>query len=119
MGVTGYKNLIVWQEAKKLTVLVYKITEKFPKSEEFGLKSQMRRASVSVMSQIAEGWLRKSVKDKLHFLEISEGSLLEVESQAEIAKEVGYWSTAQYNEFDSQRAKVGYLIYRYKQKIDS
>src|SRR3990170_4449876 len=83
MGITGYKNLILWQESKTFTILVYKLTENFPKSEEFGLKGQMRRASVSVMSQIAEGWLRKSIKDKLHYLEISEGSLLELESQAE------------------------------------
>ncbi len=117
MGVTGYKNLILWQEAKKLTVLVYKLTKDFPKSEEFGLTSQMRRASVSVMSQIAEGWLRKSFKDKLHFLEIAEGSLLEVENQAEIALTVGYWINAEYNEFNEQRAKVGFLLYRYKSKI--
>lgn len=119
MGITGYKNLVLWQESKSLTVLVYKLTDSFPKSEEFGLKGQMRRASVSVMSQIAEGWLRKSTKDKLHYLEIAEGSLLEVESQAEVAKEVGYWSEKEYNDFDNQRAKVGYLMFRYKKQISS
>ena len=116
-GVSGYKNLIVWQEAKKLTILVYKLTESFPKSEEFALKGQMRRAAVSVMSQIAEGWLRRSVKDKLHYLEIAEGSLLELESQAEIPVEVKYWTSKQYQEFASQRARVGYLLYRYKKQI--
>ena len=115
--VSGYKNLILWQEAKKLTILVYKLTENFPKSEEFALKGQMRRASVSVMSQIAEGWLRRSAKDKLHYLEIAEGSLLELESQAEIPVEVGYWTSKQYGEFTGQRAKVGYLLYRYKKQI--
>lgn len=115
---SGYRKLIVWKEAKNLTVLVYLLTEEFPRSEEFGLKGQMRRASVSVMSQIAEGWLRRSVKDKLHYLEIAEGSLLELESQGEIAKEVGYWNEENYQRFDSQRAKVAYLLYRYKSKIN-
>jgi four helix bundle protein len=115
--ISGFKKLVVWQEAKNLTVLVYKLTDKFPKGEEYGLKSQMRRASVSVMSQIAEGWVRKSIKDKLHYLEIAEGSLLELESQGEIPTEVGYWTINDYNEFDSQRAKVSYLLYKYKSKI--
>ena len=115
---SGYKKLIVWQEAKNLTVLVYKLTEKFPKSEEYGLKGQMRRASVSTMSQIAEGWIRKSIKDKLHYLETAEGSSLELESQGEIPIEVGYWTVKEYNEFDNQRAKVSYLLYKYKSRIE-
>lgn len=102
-----------------MTVLVYKLTHKFPKSEKFGLTSQMRRASVSVMSQIAEGWLRRSVKDKLHFLEISVGSLLELENQGVVAKEVGYLNENDYKKFDLQRGKVSYLLYKYKSKINS
>ena len=117
MGISGYKNLVLWQESKKLTILVYKLTENFPRGEEFGLKGQMRRASVSIMSQIAEGWLRRSIKDKLHYLEIAEGSLLELESQAEVVREVGYWGKTEYNMFDSQRAKVGYLLFRYKKQV--
>ena len=117
-NVSGYRDLIVWKEAKKLTVLVYQLTEVFPKSEEFGLKSQMRRASVSVMSQIAEGWLRRTKKSKLHYLEIAEGSLLELESQGEVVKEVGYWDNKQYETFTDQRSRTGYLLYRYKIKID-
>ena len=77
----------------------------------------MRRASVSVMSQIAEGWLRKSKKEKLHYLEISEGSLLELESQAEIAKEGGYWNSDKYERFNIQRNKVSFLLFRYKSSI--
>lgn len=115
--ISGYRNLVLWQEAKNLTVLVYDLTRKFPKSEEFGLTSQMRRASVSVMSQIAEGWLRKSVRDKLRFLEISEGSLLELENQGVIASEVGYIKDDDYKKFDLQRGRVSYLLYKYKLKI--
>lgn len=117
--VSGYRKLVIWIEAKKLTILVYKLTESFPRGEEFGLKSQMRRATVSIMSQIAEGWLRRSKKDKLHYLEIAEGSLLELESQAEVAKDVGYWNEKVFLEFDSQRAKVAFLLYRYKKSIES
>src|SRR3989344_5086756 len=116
--ISGYRNLVVWLEAKNLTILTYKLTSKFPRNEEFGLISQMRRASVSVMSQIAEGWLRRSKKDKLRFLEIAEGSLLELENQGEVAKEVGYWRKTEYDKFDKQRAKVSYLLYKYKISIE-
>lgn len=117
--VSGYRKLVVWQEAKNLVVLVYRLTKDFPRTEEFGLKSQMRRAAVSVMSQIAEGWLRRSKKDKLHYLEVAEGSLLELESEGEVAKEVGYWTSKYYDEFDRQRAKVTFLLYRYKKSIEN
>lgn len=113
----GYRKLILWNEAKRLAVLIYRVTKGFPKNEEFGLVSQMRRAAVSVMSQIGEGWLRRSVKDKLHYLEIAEGSLRELESQGEVAHEVEYLIGENYREFDRQRAKVAYLLYRYKSKI--
>jgi four helix bundle protein len=116
--ISGYRNLVVWQEAKNLAVLIYELTEAFPKSENFGLKSQIRRASVSVVSQIAEGWLRRSKKDKLRYLEIGEGSLLELESQGEIAYAVKYWNQIDYDKFTSQRTKVGYLLYRYKKQIE-
>ncbi len=118
MQISSYKNLIVWQEARNLTVLIYELTEKFPKSEEFGLKNQMRRASVSVMAQLAEGWLRKSKKNKLHYIEISEGSLLELESHAEVASAVKYWDAKVMDAFDKQKSKVGYLLYRYKKQIE-
>ncbi len=115
---SGYRNLIVWTEAKNLTLLVYRLTENFPRSEDFGLKIQMRRAAVSVMSQIAEGWLRRSKKDKLRYLEIAEGSLLELESQGEVTKGVEYWDDADYEKFSHQRSKVAFLLFRYKKQIE-
>lgn len=115
--ISGYRNLIVWIEAKNLTVLVYHLTDNFPRSEEFGLSSQMRRAAVSIMSQIAEGWIRRSRKDKLRYIEIAEGSLLELESQGEVVKDVGFWNEKTYQEFDSQRSKVAFLLHRYKKQI--
>ncbi len=114
---SGYKKLIVWQESLKLVILVYKLTEIFPKSEDYALRDQMRRAVVSVLSQIAEGWLRRSKKEKLHYLEISLGSLMEVESQAEVAYAVGYWKVENLQQFNDQRSKVCYLLVRYISKI--
>lgn len=116
---SGYRKLIVWIEAKALTLLIYRLTENFPKNEEFGLKSQMRRAAVSIMSQIAEGWIRRSKKDKLRYLEIAEGSLFELESQGEVVKEVGYWDERASDEFDNQRTKVNFLLFRYKKQIEN
>ena len=116
---SGYKKLIVWQESLKLVVLVYKLTDIFPRSEDYALRDQMRRATVSVLSQISEGWLRSSKKDKLRYLEISLGSLMEIEAQAEVAKAVGYWNESVFKKFDKQRAMVGYLLIRYISKIKS
>lgn len=114
---SGYKNLIVWKEAKNLVLLVYKITENFPKSEEFALKNQIRRAVISILSQIAEGWLRNTVKDKLHFLDIALGSLLEVEAQMDVSKDLGFIKEKDYLVFDNLRARVSYLLYKYTSKI--
>jgi len=116
--ISGYRNLIVWIEAKNLTVIVYRLTDNFPRSEEFGLSSQMRRAAVSVMSQIAEGWIRRSKKDKLRYIEIAEGSLLELESQGEVVREIEFWNEKTYQAFNSQRSKVAFLLYHYKKQIE-
>lgn len=82
----SFRELIVWQKSKDLAVEIYKLTEKFPKSEIYGLASQMQRAAVSISSNIAEGYHRFSKKDKDRFLSIAYGSGSELESQIEIAK---------------------------------
>lgn len=84
-----YKDLLVWQKAKALAVEIYRATERFPKNEIFGLTSQMRRAAVSVASNIAEGQGRGSKPDFVKFLCVARGSLLELETQLEIALELG------------------------------
>jgi len=86
----GYKKLIVWQKAMDLVVAVYKLTNKFPKEEMFGLVSQMRRAVISIPSNIAEGSRRKTSKDTEHFLTISFGSGSELETQIEASKRLFY-----------------------------
>jgi len=88
MPLKSYKELIVWQKAIELTVLIYNLTEKFPRSEVFGITSQMRRAAVSIPSQIAEGYGRNSRKQYSQFLSISYGSGLELETQLILVKKL-------------------------------
>jgi four helix bundle protein len=85
-----YRNLEVWQKSRALTSSVYMLTRAFPRSEMFGLTSQMRRASISVISNIAEGHGRKSIDDTIRFLVIARGSLLELEAQAVVAIDLDY-----------------------------
>ncbi len=85
---SGYKDLIVWQKAKSFCVDIYKLTDEFPKSELFGLVSQLRRASVSIPSNIAEGSKRTTTKDQRQFYAVAYGSGAEIETQLIIAKEL-------------------------------
>ena len=87
-----YKELIVWQKAMDMTIFVYKIIETFPKKEMYALSDQIRRCSVSVPSNIAEGSARNSKKEFVQFLHIALGSLYELQTQLEIAYRVGYCS---------------------------
>lgn len=89
-GVNTYKELIIWQKGIRLVVLVYKLTEKFPRDEIYALTSQIKRASVSIPSNIAEGFGRRTDKSFSHFLNISRGSLNELETQIFIAKELNF-----------------------------
>lgn len=86
----SYKQLIVWQKSMELVLLVYALTVTFPRDELYGLSSQMRRAAVSIPSNIAEGSYRNSRKEYLRFLYIAFGSGAELETQVEIAKMLGY-----------------------------
>jgi four helix bundle protein len=86
----SYKDLIVWQKSFALSKEVYRITMLFPKSEMYGLGDQLRRASVSIVSNIAEGFSRKSVLENLRFNSIAFGSTSEVETQLLLAKELEF-----------------------------
>ncbi|PWK20326.1 four helix bundle protein [Xanthomarina spongicola] len=81
---------MVWQKAMALVTLIYNLTKTFPEDERFGLTSQMRRCSVSIPSNIAEGWGRLSRKNYIQFLRISRGSLYELETQILITKQLNY-----------------------------
>lgn len=114
----SYHKLIVWQKFKELLILTYELTDNLPKTEEFGLKSQMRRAVVSVISNFVEGYLKRSKKQKLYFMDISETSLLELEAQSEVCFMLKYWTKKEYEEYDKKRSKSSYFLYRYKSKIN-
>jgi four helix bundle protein len=90
MGVQTYRDLRVWKTAVQLTLEVYRITELFPRSERFGLTSQLRRAAVSVASHIAEGHARSTCGEYRSFLSIARGSAIEVEVQLFLAEQIGY-----------------------------
>ena len=96
----GFRDLNVWQRAVQLSVSVYKLTSGFPREELYGLSSQLRRAGVSVASNIAEGWGRQSEGEYKHFLGIARASNLDVQTQLIIAKELGFsdLKTLQYTE---------------------
>ena len=102
----SHKDLIVWQRSMELVVAVYELTEKFPKSEIYGIISQMRRAAVSIPSNIAEGRRRGSKKDFRQFLIIAYGSGAELETQIEIAKRLSFCEKLDYNKVDSLLVEV-------------
>ena len=92
-----FEKLAAWQKAKELVIAVYRLVAKFPQYEQFALSSQLRRAIISVASNIAESTGRVSIKEKVHFLEIAYGSLMEVYCQLQIALELGYIAADEVN----------------------
>jgi len=88
----NYKKLEFWNKSKELCITIYKLTNEFPKEEKYGITSQIRRCSVSIASNIAEGSSRASKKDFNRFLEISIGSAYELQTQLIIAQEIGYFT---------------------------
>lgn len=89
---TDYKDLIVWQKSMELARLIYRLTSRFPRDEVFGLTNQIRRAVVSILSNIAEGFGRGSDREFVHFLRIAKGSTNEVETQILISEDLQYVS---------------------------
>lgn len=110
MKVKDYRDLIVWQKAMDLVVEVYEATKKFPKEEIYGLTSQVRRAAVSVPSNIAEGQGRRSTKEFLNRLSIAHGSLREAETQIMIAGRLAYLISREVDLLLEKAAEVGRLI---------
>jgi four helix bundle protein len=105
---SGYRDLLAWQEAMKLAVMVYRVTSRFPREEIYGLTAQLRKAASSVPSNIAEGAARNSASEFHHFLGVSSGSLAEMETQLELAAQLEY---AERDPAIAQQAqKVGKLL---------
>lgn len=98
----SFTDLLSWQQGHQLVIDIYRTTQSFPKTEVYGLTSQMRRAAVSVTSNIAEGYGRQSYKDKVNFFYQAQGSLIEVKNQLLVAKDVGFLPEKHYQELHQQ-----------------
>lgn len=110
MKIVSFQNILVWQKAHKLVLEIYKASDCFPKCEMFGLTSQIRRATVSVASNIAEGFKRGSKKDSLHFYNMAEGSLEESKYQLILSRDLGYIDQENYNELIELAEEVGRML---------
>ena len=110
MGYQSFKELRVWQEAKALAVEIYRITSSGGISRDYGLKDQMQRAAVSIASNISEGYERNSDAEFIRFLHIAKGSLSELVSQLEIAKEVGLVIEGTLPQVEEQCKRVGSML---------
>jgi four helix bundle protein len=111
MKIVSFYDLAAWQEAHALVLLLYTSTEKFPTKEQFGLTNQLRRAVISVSSNIAEGFGRQTAKEKVQFYSHANGSLLEIKSQLFAARDLGYISSAEFLMINSQADKSQALLW--------
>ncbi len=110
MDYLGYRKLDAYNKAQDVVKSVYVLLKKFPKEEQFALCSQLRRATVSITSNIAEGVTRYSYRDKVHFLEVSYGSLMEVMSQLEVAYSLGYITQSDLQNIEMLVVQVARLL---------
>lgn len=110
MRVFSFEKLIAWQKGRELAILIYKITKRFPKDEIFGLISQMRRCSISIASNLAEGSGRNSFKDKARFSEIAYGSSLELLNQIILSNDLEYINENEYIQIREKITEVNMLI---------
>ena len=108
--VKSYRDLIVWQKGIQLTVLVYQLSKAFPREELYGLTSQMRRAAVSIPSNIAEGARRLNTPEYRHFLGIAKGSNFELQTQLTVARELGFVNETQFDVAEVLSNEVGKMI---------
>jgi four helix bundle protein len=106
----SYKELFAWQKAMDVVTEIYRVTRGFPKEEIFGLTSQMRRAAVSIASNIAEGHGRISANDRKYFVAMARGSLLEVETQLQIAVNLTYVDAVQAKPLFAAMSELGKII---------
>jgi four helix bundle protein len=106
----SFTDLIAWREGHILVISLYKATKSFPKEEIFALTSQIRRAAVSVTSNVAEGFNRKTAKDKMHFYSMALGSVAELQNQILIARDIGYVENEAFARLSEQTILVHKLI---------
>lgn len=106
----GFKRLKVWQVAYSLAIKIYEYTKNFPKTEQYGLVTQIRRSAISISANIAEGYDRRSRKEYIQFLSIARGSLSEVETYLLFSRDLGYITLEEYDILESLRREVGKLL---------
>jgi|SRR3989344_702745 len=111
-SINSYKDLEIWQRSKIFAVSLYKATQNFPSSEVYSLTNQMRRAAISIPSNIAEGFRRKSKLEKLQFLRIAYGSGAELETQLEISNDLGYLNEDVYKTISKEIDEIMRMINR-------
>ncbi len=117
MKILSYKDLSVWQKSMDLVEKCYRLTDNFPRIEEYGLKAQIRRASVSIPSNIAEGNVRHSSKEYCRFLAISLGSLAELETQIELGRRLGFVREVEEQALTKECQAVGRMLNRLRRSI--
>lgn len=108
--IATFKDILAWKKGYELTLEIYKLTAYFPRSEEFGLKSQLRRAGVSLISNIAEGYKKRTPKDRVYFYRVAEGSLEEIKCQNILALDLNYFSQEQYSKLASLENETGKIL---------
>jgi four helix bundle protein len=117
-SIKTYKDLLIWQKGIQIVKEVYLVCKSFPKDEQYGLTSQIKRSAVSIPSNIAEGWGRKYTKSYIQFLKYSRGSLLELETQIIIAKELNFISIEEYNRIQSLITEESKMLNAFIKSID-
>lgn len=105
-----FKDLLVWQKAMQLITQIYLLTKKLPKEETYGLISQVRRSSISIPSNIAEGYGRNSSNDYIRFLQIANGSLYELQTQLEVCLNLKYISEAEFSTIYEQSREIERML---------
>ena len=110
--IQDYKELDVWKESIALTTDIYKLTTQFPDTERYGLISQIRRASVSIAANIAEGWGRGSTGEYIQFLTVARGSLMELETHLIIASNLQFLTSDEFGAFSKQIEDIGKMLNR-------
>ena len=110
LEIKSFTDLVAWKESHKFVLMIYKITRKFPRGEVYGLTDQIRRAAVSISSNIAEGFSRKTNLDKRHFYYQALGTLTEAQNQLLIARDVGYLDKGDFGEVAKQSIVASKLV---------
>ena len=118
MSVKSYRELVAWQKGIALVKTVYSLTKRWPREELYTLTSQIRRAAISVPSNVAEGQGLRTAKSFLHHLAIAYGSLMEVETQLQLGYELGYLQSDQLDESLGQTRELGRIINGLRQSLD-